>query len=558
VVFDRLRSLFSLRTLKDDGFAGVVLGVESVPAGLASGLLAGINPIFGVYSYLYGLVGAAFFTSSVYMAVQATGAMSLLIADVPALHNGDDADRALFTLAILTGIVMIGAGMAKIGSLLRFVSNSVMVGFMTAVGVNIVLGQLNDFTGYVAQGDGRLQRAIDLVLHPFQVDLPSVTVGLVAVLLIIVLERTALGALGMVVAIVVGSALVPLLGWDVAQVRSIAEIPSGLPLPAMPTLSAIPELVIPALSLAFVGLVQGAGISASFPNPDGTYANPSKDFIGQGIGNVVSGIFRGMPAGGSTSATAILSEGGMRTSMAKIYAGLVMAVSLVFFAQAFGYIAMPALAGLLIVIGVRTVKPNDIMAVWHTGKVSQTVMMVTLVLTLVIPLQYAVLMGVAISMVLYVIRSSSNVIVKRIVFEEGEIREVDPPAEVGADDVIMLQLYGSIFFASAATYETLLPEVVPDSDNSVVILRIRGKADLGSTFIGLLGRYAESLRHANCRLVIMSVDPRVLEQLEVTGIAGTIGEDSIYPADDWLGRELRTVVSDAEAWVQANRQPSGE
>jgi SulP family sulfate permease len=95
---------------------------------------------------------------------------------------------------------------------------------------------------------------------------------------------------------------------------------------------------------------------------------------------------------------------------------------------------------------------------------------------------------------------------------------------------------------------------VAGSNNSVVVLRIRGKADLGSTFIGLLGRYAESLRAANCRLVIMSVDPRVLEQLEVTGIAGIIGEDSIYPADDWLGRELRTVVSESGAWVDANRQ----
>jgi SulP family sulfate permease len=244
--------------------------------------------------------------------------------------------------------------------------------------------------------------------------------------------------------------------------------------------------------------------------------------------------------------------------MAKIVAGIVMAISIIFFTQAFGYIAMPALAGLLIVIGVKTVKPNDIMSVWHTGKVSQTVMMVTLVLTLAAPLQYAVVMGVAISMILYVIRSSSNVVVKRIVFEEGEVREVDPPAEVGTDEVIMLQLYGNIFFASAATYETLLPEVVEGSHTSVVALRIRGKADLGSTFIGLLGRYAESLRRANCRLVIMSVDPRVLEQLEVTGIAAVIGEDSIYPADDWLGRELRAVVSDSEAWVDANRQSSSD
>ncbi|HEY5153265.1 MAG TPA: SulP family inorganic anion transporter, partial [Acidimicrobiales bacterium] len=128
--------------MRADAVAGLVLGVQSVPDGLATGLLAGVSPLAGLYGYLIGTLGGALSTSSVFMVVQGTGAMAMIIADVPAVHNAVDPARALFTLSILTGVVMLAAGLLKLGTVLRFVSNAVMVGFINAVGVNIVLGQL--------------------------------------------------------------------------------------------------------------------------------------------------------------------------------------------------------------------------------------------------------------------------------------------------------------------------------------------------------------------------------------------------------------------------------
>jgi sulfate permease, SulP family len=135
-------------TVRQDAVAGLVLGVESVPDGLAAGVLAGVNPLAGLYAYMFGTIGGSFFTSSAFMAVQATGAMAIIVADVPAVHTGDNQARALFTLSVLTGVVMLAAGFLRLGSVLRFVSNAVMVGFISAVGVNIVLGQLANLTGY--------------------------------------------------------------------------------------------------------------------------------------------------------------------------------------------------------------------------------------------------------------------------------------------------------------------------------------------------------------------------------------------------------------------------
>ncbi len=545
----RLRALLRRDTNKNDAVAGVVLGGQSVPDGLAAGLLAGVNPIYGLYAYMFGMFGAALVTSSQFMTVQATGAMAAVVADVSEVREGDDPERVLFTLAIVTGVFMMIAGFLKLGSVLRFVSNAVMVGFISGVGINIVLGQLDDFTGYEASGSSRLARAFDLLLHPNRIDAGSLVVGIATIGLILWLERTRLGALSLVVAVIVGSALVVVFGDDVAQLKDIAEIPSGLPAPRLPLLASVPSLLIPGASLAFVGLIQGAGISANFPNSDRSYPDASRDFIGQGVGNLVSGTFQGMPVGGSMSATSIITTAGSATRAAQLMASVVMAVIVVAFAGVVGEIAMPALAGLLIVVGFRTIKPAEILAVWKTGQVQAVTMSITLILTILIPLQFAVLVGVGISVLLFVIRQSSDLVVKQILIVDERFREADPPAVVPAGDVVLLQPYGSLFFASASTFGDLLPDVTPSSTNSVVIVRLRGRTDLGSTLTDTLGRYAASLHAVDSKLMIVTDSTRVLGQLSATGVAAIIGEDNIYRSDEWLGSTARRAADDARQWI---------
>jgi len=555
----KFRSLFQKETLKDDAVAGVVLGVESVPDGLAGGLLAGVNPVYGLYAYMVGTFTGGLFTSSSFMAVQATGAMAIVVADVGAVHSAEDPARALFTLSILTGVVMLVAGLLKAGSILRFVSNAVMVGFINAVGINIILGQLDNFTGYESEGANRVLRAFDTVINLGQASWPTITVGVATIGLILLLERTKLGALGMVVAIIIGSAVAPLLGWDVAILNDIAEIPRSLPLPMMPQFGLIPVLVIPALSLAFIGLVQGAGISANFPNPDGTYPDASQDFVGQGVANVAAGVFQGMPVGGSMSASSLVKNAGAKSRLALLIAGIIMAVVILVFGSVVGHIAMPALAGLLMTVGYRTVKPDDIKAVWKTGRMQATVMGVTFVLTMLIALQYAVLVGVGISMILFIIHQSNQIVIKRwLISTDGDLREVEAPTEVPANEVVVLQPYGSLFFASAPVFEENLPNVVDETHNAVVILRLRGRSDVGSTFMDVLLRYAETLRSQGSKLVLVSASENIHEQLAVARVTNVVGSQNIYTSDEWVGKTLKQACADAAAWVEADRGDATE
>lgn len=543
-------------SLKKDAAAGVVLGVVSVPDGLAAGLLAGVNPLSGLYAYMFGTLTGSFVTSSSFMAVQATGAMAIIVADVPAIHHASDPQAALFTLSVLTGIVMLIAGLLKLGAALRFVSNAVMVGFISAVGVNIILGQLSNLTGYDAQGANRVIRAFNTLIHPGQLHLQTLSVGLATIALILLLERTKLGPLGLVVAVIITSTGVALLGWShVAILDNLGSIPRSLPFPTAPTIRLVPALIVPAVALAFVGLVQGAAITANYTNPDGSYPDASRDFVGQGAANVVAGVFQGMPVGGSLSASSLNKNAGARTRLSLVISSLVMAVVIVVFGGAVGHIAMSALAGLLMLIGFRTIKPSDLISVWRTGAVQKAVLVTTFVLTMIIALQYAVLVGVGLSVVLHVIRQSNQVTIKRWqLTPDGHVIEEDPPLELPPNEVVVLQPYGSLFFAAAPTFEAALPALTEQSRSSVVVLRLRGRSDLGTTFMDVVHRYALSLRAADSKLMIVSASERIQEQLTVTGITELIGSENLYEGDERVGATLRRANADALAWITAQQE----
>ncbi|HYN30896.1 MAG TPA: SulP family inorganic anion transporter, partial [Dermatophilaceae bacterium] len=345
-----------------------------------------------------------------------------------------------------------------------------------------------------------------------------------------------------------------LLGWaSVATLNDLGVSLEGLPPMTVPSVALIPELLIPAASLAFVGLVQGAGISASYGTANGQRADASRDFVGQGVANVACAVTGGMPVGGSASASAINAAAGARTRLAPMIAALVMAVVVVLFGSAVGFLAMPALAGLLILVGVRTIKPEAIESVWRAGLVQRAVLVVTFGLTMLVPLQYAVLIGVGASVVLHVVQQSNQVVIKqRNTSPAGHVIEVEPVAVVPAGQVVVLQPYGSLFFASAPVFEAALPRVEAGSRRSVVIVRLRGHVDLGTTFIDVLARYAGQLDQVGSRLVVVSVDSLVVRQLSVGGVIDIIGPGSVVIGDERVGAALAGAMADAQQWIDAD------
>jgi SulP family sulfate permease len=177
---------------------------------------------------------------------------------------------------------------------------------------------------------------------------------------------------------------------------------------------------------------------------------------------------------------------------------------------------------------------------------------------MLIPLQYAVLAGVGLSMVLHVVRQSNQVTIKRQHLDpDGHLIETDPPANLPAGEVVVLQPYGSLFFAAAPAFEAQLPAPAGAPGNSVVILRVRGRTDLGTTFMQALCRYGTALTGTGSKLVIESASEQLQEQLRTAGVTDVVGPENIYRGNIRVGATLKRAYADATAWISDNQHTAG-
>jgi SulP family sulfate permease len=376
---------------------------------------------------------------------------------------------------------------------------------------------------------------------------------LITVGLILFLERNRISyirSLSLFLAMAIASAIPWLLRWDnVILVSDVADIPQSLPLPSMPDLSLMPSLIVPAIAVGIRGLVQAASVAQTFPNPDGKFSDTSGDFRGQGLANAVASFFQVLPAGGSSSGTAVLVGAGAQTRWANIFAGIFVAAIVLLFGNLAETIAMPALAGLLMVVGFRMLNPQAVRAVWQTGLVPRTSAAITFAATLMVPLQTAILIGVAVALLLYVFQQSQHIKLVELVWSETQFPEERPaPKELPSNAITTLFVYGSLFFGATGTFEKLLPSA-DHARRAVVILILRGHSEVGSTFINALTRYAHQLTNKGGKLILAGVSDIVYQQLEKTYTMEIIGKEHVFPAEPRIGLAMHKAYTSALAWL---------
>ena len=560
-VANHLRRLPLRGSRRQDAIAGLNSAISSVPDGMASGILAGVNPIYGLYACVVGPIAGGIFSSSKLMIVATTSAASLSAGQALGGLQAEARDNALFVMVVLIGALQILSGLLRLGQWTRFVSFSVMTGFIIGIAVLTILSQLPTVTGYEpANGNNGVTQTFDLLVNLDKVDLPSLATSALTLVLALTLPRTKLGNFGRLAAIIVPSALAALLHLDsVAIVKDVGEIPGGIPTPHLPSLSNVSfDVLTGALAVGVIILVQGAGVSQSVPNPDGSRRSVSRDFIGQGAANVASGFFRGLPVGGSLSTTALTVISGARTRWAAIFAGLWMALLVIVFPGLVSYVAMPALGALLILASISTIKPLEALSIWNTGWPSLLASITTFVSTLFLPIQAAVGFGVVLSALLYVNESSTDVSVVELVKQPDElIKERKPANQLPDNKVTVLDVYGHLFYAGARTLERLLP--YPNgAKNPVVILRLRGRSHVGATLIEVLANYADKLEEANGRLYLSGISEGTYEQVISTGKLRLTGPVRVYEATRIRGQSTQEAHAHAQAWLvgKSTERPS--
>jgi SulP family sulfate permease len=537
--------------LVKDTFAGLTTAVASVPDGLASAALAGVNPIFGLYTSIAGLIGGSLLTSSQLMLITSTSASALTAGQAISGYPLDQREAALFLLVVLVGGFLAVFGLLKLGRLVRFVSHAVMTGFLIGVAVVLVLDQLAPLVGYGPGGSNEVTQFIDLVKNSSRFNIPTIVVGLLALAIAFTLGRTRLGTFSAPVALVVPSLMVWLLGWEgVQRVAEVSPIPRGVPMPSMPVFEMFsPELLLSAFALAVVIAVQGAGVSQSVDNPDGSPINPSRDLLAQGAANIASGLFSGIPAGGSVGQTALNVSVGARSRWAGVLGGIWMLVIVLLVPGLVGQVPMAVLAALMIQAGISAINLREASSIWKTGGSARWSILVTFIATLVLSVPVAVGIGVVLTIILYLISAASDVTVRQLKrLDNGRVAESEPPKELSSDSVTVLDVEGSLFFAGARTLFESLP-IIGDAVRPVVILRLRGYTQVGATLIDVLDEYADDLAGAGGRLYLSGVHETIGSQLRRSGKLDLDKTVFVVPVDPVLGASTESAALSAREWL---------
>jgi sulfate permease, SulP family len=249
-------------TVRQDAVAGIPGAIASVPDGMASAVLVGVNPVFGLYASMAGPIGGGLAVSTRLMVVTTTTAAALAAGSALSGFSGADRPEALFVLTALAGVMMIAAGLLRLGRYARFVSVSVLTGFLSGVAVNIVLGQLGDLLGSPEKGSPAIAKAWNVVTHPSAISLSAAAVGVSALLLMVALSRTRVASVASLIALVIPT-LLSLGVSDVTRVADSGKIPTGIPAPHIPHLSLLSslDLIVGAAAIAVIVLVQGTGVA---------------------------------------------------------------------------------------------------------------------------------------------------------------------------------------------------------------------------------------------------------------------------------------------------------
>ncbi|WP_278263029.1 SulP family inorganic anion transporter [Nocardia sp. AG03] len=541
------------RMTKADIGAGVPGAIAGVPDGMAAGLLAGVNPVHGLYASMAGRFFGGFGTSTRLMVVTTTSASALAAGSTLTEIASEDRSAALVLLTLVAGIAMIVAAVLRLGRYTRFVSHSVMTGFLLGIAANIVFGQLPVLLGAPSEGSVAALKALHVLTHPGGIDWRSAVVGVTAIVLLVVLGRGRLRSVASLGALVVPTAVVLTFGWDeVATVADAGAIPTGVPLPHLPELSVLsPTLLAGALAVTVIVLVQGAGVAESAPNPDGSRARIDRDFCAQGIGNVAAGLFRGMPVGGSLGQTAINVTAGARTRWAAVWSGLWILVILVALTGLVGKVPMPTLAAILVVAAAGAFDIDRLVAIWGSGPISRTALGVTFVATLLLPVTAAVGVGVGLSLLLQLNQEAMDLKVVRLRVEGDRLVEGTLPKRLSDNEIVIMDVYGSLFYAGARTLQTRLPDPTGARD-PVVILRLRGRTSVSATFLHVLADYARRLDAVGGRLCLSGVDPRVRAVWTDELLAGQGIAVEFFPATHTLGESTLAAYAEAEIRLRAD------
>jgi sulfate permease, SulP family len=557
-----------------DLIAGLTVAAIALPRGMAYALIAGVDPKFGLYSVIVVTAIASIFGSSSHLINGPTSAISLLIFSALAFldpENRTDLYEALFLLGVLVGAIQILIAVFKLGDLTRYVSESVIIGFMAGASFLLAIGQIGNALGLHDKGTGDMQVLHRLWLTLFygdHVNTKALFISGLAVVLAIVLRKVVrycrLPLVDMLLVLVITGLLAYFAGWATPgpgggpAVAIAGKIPANLPTLHIPEIKTawLGNLSKGALAIAFIGLIEALSIAKAIANETKQKLDYNRQILAEGLANLTGGFFQCLPGSGSLSRSAINYQAGAATRFSGVITAAVVAVAILLFAPLLAYIPKPALAGLLLVTAARLVDFKRLFFTLRATRYDAGLVLVTAFTAVLVDLDTAVLLGVALSILLFVPRAAKLKGAELIVTPERIVRERLPSDATVDPSLLIYDLEGELFFGAAPEldrYFDALKSRIEAQDVKFLVLRLKRVRNPDVVCIERLEHFLREETARGVTVLLAGVRTETVRVLTNVGLETWFPASQVFPEEEEQYSATLKAVRFAVAKLRAAR-----
>ena len=543
------RAAYGAAELRKDALAGVTVAAISLPQAMAYALIAGVDPRFGLYSAIVVTAVASIFGSSSHLINGPTNAISLVVFSALAFLDPEaraDAYEATFLLGIMVGSLQVLISVFKLGDLTRYISEAVVIGFMTGAGLLVALGQVSNLLGMTDRGTGH-QMVIErlwLTLRQGHVDPRALAVGLGTIVLVVALKRLLtelrLPRVEMLLALLIATAAAALAGWSVAApgvkplVAVIGRVPAGFPSPHIPDIqfSWIREMGGSAVAVSILGLLEALAIAKSIAHDTRQPLDFNRQCMAEGLANLTGGFFRCLPGSGSLTRSAVNHQSGAVSRVSGLFAAAAVALAVSVLAPLARFIPKAALAGLLMVTAARLVDRRRLAYAFRASRYDAGLVLVTGIAAVFVSVEFSILIGVGLSILMFVPRAARLKAVELTVATNRVIRGRHE-GDLACANIVLWDLEGELFFGAAPELDRYFEELAARVGDGarVVVLRLRRTRNPDLVCLERLEHFVRGIQRAGAVVLLTGVGGDLARTMANLRFAEWLPQDRVFAFD---------------------------
>ncbi|MCX8164122.1 MAG: sulfate permease [Aquificaceae bacterium] len=541
---------YDRKTFSSDFIAGITVAVVLVPQSMAYALIAGLPPVYGLYAASIPVIVAALFGSSAQLA---TGPVAIVafLTFVSLSGYAQPGEEKFIELAILmaflVGVIQLFLGLFRLGFLVNFVSHSVIVGFTNAAAIIIMTTQVPAILGIkVEQKELIFQNLYEIIINIPKTNPYTLAVGAISIALIAGLKRISKNFPSALFVVVLFTTLSYLFSFESYGVRVVGDIPRGLPFPSIPSfdLELLDSIVGKAFIVAMVGFMEAYAIAKFIASQTKQKIDVNQELVGQGLANFVGSFFKSFPVSGSFSRSAVNFQAGAKTGMANIVSASFVIVTIFLVAPLLYYLPRAVLSAVVITAVVSLVKPGYFLHIWKTNRYDGISAVTTFVMSFVMKPDYAIFIGMFLSLSLFlwrslyprIVRMSKDPVSNTFVNAESHNIPTCPQIE-------MVRPEASFYYANA---ENILEDIRGIAEEKPALKHLVIDCEsvnyMDSTALDVLSDFLEDMRKKEVNLVFVNVKGPVEDAMRRSGFLEKLGKNNILPSKGYALGKLFTSI----------------